>query len=267
MIWRSLLSANTGGWDISTAVFNQEFSITTGPTVSEGIFFKPDGTRMFIADANEVYQYDLGTNWSVSTASSAGTFSLSSQTSDAEALHFSPDGTIMYVAADTEYVYQYSLSTAWDVTSGSFSTSLSIGGNISTGLESCFVRQDGLKLYLVRIEPGEPSVLKQYNLSTAFAVSSATLVNDNTLPIDSNDFGGIFFKPDGKKLFTSKWGSPGAVEEYDIGTAWDTGTITFSQSFSLATEREPEDVFFRQDGKKMYVLGDDENKVTEYDLS
>ena len=39
----------------------------------DGIFFKPDGTRMYVIDTagggNNVWQYDLSTAWDISTAS------------------------------------------------------------------------------------------------------------------------------------------------------------------------------------------------------
>ena len=48
-------------WDISTAVYLQEFSVVAKETVPQGLFFKPDGTKMYTIGSNDdtVDEYDL----------------------------------------------------------------------------------------------------------------------------------------------------------------------------------------------------------------
>lgn len=263
MIWQSLLKAvNAVGWDLFEAVYKQEYSISTGPTTSEGMYIKPDGTKMFITDQRNVYQYDLSTPWSVATASPAGNFSLSSQSTDVEGLHFKPDGTIMYVPADPFYVYQYSLSTAWDVTTATFSTSLNIGGSTSNGVETCFFKPDGTKVYIARVS-GTTSIT-EHNLSTAWDISTATFFQETS---SISLTGGIYIRPNGTELFTSLDGSSATIAKYSLLTPWDISTASLSQNINIASrDNIPEDLFFRRDGKKMYVLGDQNNVVLEYDL-
>jgi hypothetical protein len=58
------------------------------------------------------------------------------------------------------------------------------------------------------------------------------------------------------------------VNEYDLSSAWDISSATFLQSFSVAAqETNPEGVFFKPDGTKMYVVGSTGDDVNEYDLS
>jgi hypothetical protein len=58
------------------------------------------------------------------------------------------------------------------------------------------------------------------------------------------------------------------VNEYDLSTAWDITTASYLQNFSVAAqETNPQDLFFKPDGTKMYVIGSSGDDVNEYDLS
>ncbi len=51
-----------------------------------------------------------------------------------------------------------------------------------------------------------------------------------------------------------------------LGIEGNVSTQIFKQSFTISEDANPGDVFFKQDGKKMYVVGFEFNKVYEYDL-
>ena len=112
-------------WEISTASYDSKSfnvrSYDSGPT---NLFFKPDGTKMYMAGSGNqrVYQYSLPTAWDISTASYGGVnFSVSSQDSSPFGPFFKPDGTKMYVLGrSSQTVYQYSLSTAWEISTASY---------------------------------------------------------------------------------------------------------------------------------------------------
>jgi len=55
------------GWDIDTAVYEKAFDVGSQESAPRGIFFKPDGTKMYIIGTNgdEVNQYALSTAWDV----------------------------------------------------------------------------------------------------------------------------------------------------------------------------------------------------------
>jgi len=58
------------------------------------------------------------------------------------------------------------------------------------------------------------------------------------------------------------------IYEYDLSTAWDVTTASFLQSKLIITQdTSPNGIFFRQDGLKMYMAGDTNNRVYEYDLT
>ena len=50
-------------WDVSTAVYLQNFSIAGQEVTPQGMFFKPDGTKMYVIGqtGDDVNEYDIGT--------------------------------------------------------------------------------------------------------------------------------------------------------------------------------------------------------------
>ena len=51
-------------------------------------------------------------------------------------------------------------------------------------------------------------------------------------------------------------------------SAWDVSTAVYLQEISVGDkDTSPQDVFFKPDGTKMYIVGDTGNAVLEYDLS
>jgi hypothetical protein len=100
------------GFDISTAVYSQRFSVAAQSTGPQGIRFNPDGTKMFIMgrDPDSVQEYALSTGFNVSTASYVQGFSIASQEILPSGLAFNNDGTKMFILGNTgDAVYQYDI--------------------------------------------------------------------------------------------------------------------------------------------------------------
>ena len=100
-------------WDLSTASFDSvTFSVATEDTSPQSLFFKSDGTKMYVTGnvGDAVYQYSLSTAWDLSTASyDSVSFDISSQDALPTAVFFKDDGTKMYIGGDTNNtIYQYS---------------------------------------------------------------------------------------------------------------------------------------------------------------
>lgn len=68
-------------WDITTATFNQFKKVNSQESQPHGLFFKSDGTKMFIIgkSGDDVNEYTLSTAWDISTASYSQVFSVSAQ--------------------------------------------------------------------------------------------------------------------------------------------------------------------------------------------
>ncbi len=286
-------------WDISTASYVQSFSVAAQDTVPTSVFFKPDGTKMYISGDtnNNYYEYSLSTAWDVSTASyvlsrasqnispqglwfradggafydidptsdrvtqfSLGGKDVTPQVTQAYGMFFKPDGTKMYITDDdSNDVNEFSLSTAWDTSTATFVQAKVIG---DTAPRNLFFKPDGTVMLVVGINSDAVYI---YSLSTAWDISTASLTATRSISGQEINASGIFVKPDGTKMYIC--GITGDdVNEYSISPAW-TGTLTFVQS--KAVESEPSGIFFRPDGKRMYIVRyyakDDE--VLEYHLS
>lgn len=138
-------------WDISTASYaSKSFSVSGQETVPSGLFFKSDGTKMYMlgSGTDAIYQYTLSTAWDVSTASyDSVTFSLSAQGTSPTSLYFKSDGTQFYTT-DTNGVFKYNLSTAWDISTASYAETYNTTSESTSPYQSWF-KSDGTKMFVL----------------------------------------------------------------------------------------------------------------------
>ena len=244
-------------WDISTASYSQNFSVSAQEVAPYGVFFRPDGFKMYVSGAAEdnVNEYDLSTAWDISTASFLQSFSVSAQDGSLFGLFFRDDGLKMYVVGSSnDSVYEYDLSTAWDISTASYVHAFDVTGQESAPY-SVFIKPDGLKMYVVGLTTND--AVYEYTLG-GFDVSSY-----------QTDVQGLSFKPDGTKMYIVG-SSNDSVNEFDLSSPWDMSTASFLQQYtSLASSSGSRDLFFREDGLKLYVCGESAGDflVYEYDLS
>ncbi|MEP0114966.1 T9SS type A sorting domain-containing protein [Reichenbachiella sp.] len=96
-------------------ILNQE----TGPAA---IFFKPDGTKLFVlgGGSDAVNQYSLTNPFDITSGVifDGNPYSIVSEESNAQGLAFSKDGRKMHIVGLNDEVYQYSLAFPYDVTAG-----------------------------------------------------------------------------------------------------------------------------------------------------
>lgn len=266
----------TTGWDVSTASYDQAFDISSQEAAVEGLFFKSDGTKMFIigVGSDKIREYALTTAWDISTASYSGdseSFNVKPQDGNSKDVFFKTDGTKMYIVGNTkDALFQYNLSTAWDVSTASFTypspdfydfetpTSLNLSGY------GIHFKPDGTRMYIV---DASFDAIFEYSLSTAWEVNSASYVRNRGVGSEEGFPHSVFFKPDGTKMFVVGPSSD-EVQEYALSTAWDISTETHTRSLDVSSQGTiPRGLFFKSDGTKMYVLDTGDKEVNEYDLS
>ena len=100
-------------WDVTTASYNSKYiSITSQDTGLMGLFFKSDGTKMYIVGAagDKFYQYTLSTAWDVTTAT-YDSVTISTQDTSPQGMFINSDGTKMYeIGISNNRAYEYSIS-------------------------------------------------------------------------------------------------------------------------------------------------------------
>lgn len=151
----------------------------------------------------------------------------------------------------------------WDLSGASYDgVSLDVSSEISASAFGLHVGDGGTKFYVDSV--GDETVF-QYNLSTAWDLSTASF-SGNSFSHTAQTFGGqIALKDDGTKLYV---GDPSSDEifQYSLSTAWDVSTAGYdSKGLVVGTAGdEPRGIYFKDDGSSVFVTGSD---VTEYDLS
>jgi hypothetical protein len=254
-------------WNVSTSTYFQAFSVAAQDTAPSGIFFKPDGTKMYVSGdtGNNVYEYDLSTAWNVSTASYLQSFSVAGQTTNPASPFFKTDGTKMYVlnrTALTDSVLEYALSSAWDISTATYSQAFSVASQETNPL-GLFISDDGLKMYVTG-DVGDD--VNEYTLSVAWDISTATYVRIFSVAAQETGPSGIFFKTDGTEMYIVGRGQD-TVFQYSLSTAWNISTASYSKYFSIGGfEGDVQGLHFKPDGMKMYVVGYANDLVLEFDL-
>ena len=246
----------------TTAVINS-FSVNPQDSLPSGLFFKPDGTKMYMSGdtGNDINEYTLSTAWDISTATFLQLFSVAGQETFPYEVFFSPDGIYMYTCGESsDSVHQYTLSTAWDISSAAFTRSYSVTTR-ETVPQGLHFTDDGLKMYTAGSNGDE---VNQWTLSTAWDISTATWLQLFSVATEETAPTSITFKPDGLAMFVI--GTIGDdVNEYTLSTAWDISTASFTRLFAFGgTEVIPRGMFFKSDGSTIFILGEQNDTVREY---
>jgi len=109
---------------------------------------------------------------------------------------------------------------------------------------------------------GIPNTVAASIPSSSYASVNFSVATQDTSPT------GLTFKSDGSIMYVS--GDTGnVIEEYALSTAWDVSTASHTSSYDVSSQTtDLEDVTFKTDGTKMYVLGGGSNDtVYQYSLS
>ena len=252
------------GWtdpDLGNASYDSvSFSVAGQETTPTGIFLSSDGLKLYAVGftGDSVNEYDLSTAWDISTASYTQNFSVSSQATIPQGVFFKPDGTKMYIVDNGgDDIDEYDLSTAWDISTASYVQSFSVANEEPTPT-GMFFKPDGTKVYI----SASSGNIQEYDLSIAWDISSAS--HNQSFAAVSASVRGVFFSPDGDKFFTCDLDDN--ITEFSMTVSWDISSATSGTSFSIPSNfgSSPQSVFFKVDGSKMYILGYDTDTIYQY---
>lgn len=205
-------------YDIGSASFTTNFSVSSQTTLPSGLAFKNDGTRMYVAgrNSNSLSEYSLSTAFDISTASYVQTFNIAAQDNAPQSIQFNPNGTRLTVlGSQQDVLFYYTLSTAWDISTCSYNNNYYVVGSQATEPLGFVFSSNGNKIFVV--DNGTNSVY-EYNLSVAYDITTASY-NSVSFSVAAEDSvpTGIVFNPSGNKMLVA--GAVGDdVNEYSIGT-------------------------------------------------
>lgn len=279
---RGFLYSDSGlfdGWDINTANYSgspeKKFNVGTQDTEPYSLSIKPDGLIIFVLGFNNrtVFQYELSTAWEINTASFTGSpekkFSVVTQATSPQGIFVKPDGTELYVTdGTTNTIYQYTLSTPWDITSASYSGSpekkFSVSGE-TTNPKELSIRSDGKVLFLA---DAAFSRIHQYTLGTAWEINTASY-DSKFLDVsgEGSSHHGLHTRPNGSNIYVLT-GSNDRISQYQLSTSWTIDTASYtSKNFSVTSQDTlPRGIFIKPDGLSLYLVGDTNNTIYQYDM-
>lgn len=251
-------------WDFTTAALGNTLLISGQETLPTGVFFKPDGTRLYIVGTNSdaVHEYNVGNPWRMdNNVGFVRSFSVAAQETLPQSVFFKSDGTAMYILGDTgNDVNEYSLSTAWNISTASYVRVFSVAGQDATPT-GLYFKPDGTKMYVVG---SSSDSVNEYNLSTAWNISTASYVQNFSVAAQDTVPSGVFFKTDGTKMYISG-DTNNNFYEYSLSTAWDVSTASYVQFISAANTL-PRNLFFRENGSNFYNIDAQGDRVYQYSL-
>jgi hypothetical protein len=176
---------------------------------------------------------------------------------------FSDDGRKMFIVGWDDDVNEYTLAGPYCLGTASFVDSFSVASQEDQPTGIAF-SNDGRKMFIVGSDGEE---VNEYTLSENFDVSTASFVDAFSVASQDEQPSGVAFSNDGLKMFIV--GNAGNdINEYTLSEHFDVSTASFVDAFSVASqETTPRGIAFSNDGLKMFIVGNGNDKVYEYTLS
>jgi hypothetical protein len=153
-------------------------------------------------------------------------------------------------------INEYALSTAWDITTATYTDLFSCNAQ-DTAISDMQFNADGT-LLIVLGDAGND--VNEYDLATAYDVSTATFVDAFSIGAQETSPAGLFFNVNGTRMYVA--GTDGDdVIQYPLVTGFDVSTIqaltheVILTGAPSAPTMNPRGLTFNADGTKLYVLG------------
>ena len=191
-------------YDITSASYaTKSFSTAAEGDIKEDFWISSDGTRLFQTgrSLDSVRSYTMSTAWDISTASyDSKSLDVSAKETAPRALTISSDGSELYVSGTTsDDIHQYTMSTPFDLSTASFTGTKDTSGESVGSVYSMEINGDGTQIF---IWDGSGSNLQEYNLSTAYDITSASA--GTSMVRDYNGtWDGMHILPDGSNVYVA----------------------------------------------------------------
>lgn len=260
-----IVLAGFDAYDITKTTFTEAKDVSSEDSDPTGVTWNDDGTKMYVVGDNTftVYEYTVSEAYDVGTASFSQNKDVSSEQTAVTGISWNDDGTKMYLAGvDTNDINEYNVSTAYDISTASFSQSKDISNEDTTALGVSW-NNDGTKMYVVG---GANDDILEYNVSTAYDVTTASFSQSKDIASEDAEALGMSWNDDGTKMYMIGAENDN-VYEYNLSTAFDISTASFSQVKDVAGEDTlPRGMAWNDNGAKMYVAGSDTARIIEYGI-
>lgn len=263
----------------------------TGNQSNKSIYISPDGLNLYAGYYQYMYQYSMSTAWDLSTLSYVRSSSQESYTFGG--IFFKNDGSKYFTIdnASPRLLRGYDLSTNWDISTASsdgtlnwgdsnFSPSFT-GGMQGISVQGLYISPSGKEVYTVN-SSGSTGYNKAYQitLSTPWDVTTGTFTAAKSTTNHSQR--GIWFNPNGERMWVGMRANYSSVVQYTLTTPWDLTTASFDRQLPSIEINQGVDPaqntlvskgsgpVFKFDGSKMYLLMGGESgyddKIFQFDI-
>lgn len=234
----------------------------------EDLYFKPDGTKLFVVSGGAVRQRNLDTTWNVdSFTGSSKSFDPSSNggPSDLRSFHAKPDGTQFFIASNDKII-KAGFGGSWDVSNAVVgSESIDLSSDIAGGIENHFFREDGKKLYV-----SSDRRVFQYGLSTAWDVTTASI--EGQIELSGTDHRDFEITSSGKKMYVIRQFRE-KITEYELKINWDVSTAEVdSEHFFNSDEstidngnNDPVGIALQKGGDRIFITEDINDRIYTFE--
>ncbi len=259
---------------ISRFGYDGVFNALASSGVEEGFDVSRDGRYVYVAvrgtrTTATIFQYECSVPWNLSTITySSKSLVIGDWEINCNGIAISDDGERLYFAGyNGDTIWSCTLSTPFDLATAKVDVRKVYVGTQDATANTPVFGDSGTKMYVMGATNDR---VYQYDLTTAWDVSTATYSNKSFLITQDATPQGIFFKNDGLTFYVVGQ-TTDTVYQYDINpaTPWDISTASYAnKSKAIGTEEtNPRALFFKPDGLKMYVIGTTGDDVNEYDLN
>ncbi len=157
-------------------------------------------------------------------------------------------------------------STPWSIAGAAESSTfdVSLNGNVFYGMT---FSTDGTKMY---ISDGGNSAVWQYNLSTAWEISTASYSTfSKSIAAQNLTPGEIAFSSDGSKMYVLGVSSPITLFQYTLSTPWKVDTANYDGTGTdyVPTTGSARGFTMSDDGTKLYIIDPGDDTITRYSLT
>jgi hypothetical protein len=223
-----------------------------------------------LADTVDVL-LDIPTDaWDITTSALNGSYSPSGEGSAAVGLVFSAARDFSYVLyGSNDTIHQYDIGTKDDISTMSLVSPAQNFVTPNADPEDIHLGDGDTKLYILdRLA----TTVYQHSLSVAGDISTASVAADKSFNFGAVQINlrGMWFKPDGTKIYLSGGSASVRIWEWTLSTPWDISTMSSPQSKTTgANILAPYSVYVRPDGKRLYLGNEAGNvgHVYRFDLS
>ena len=264
---------------IAEPTFVQSKSIETADNYY-GLTFNNDGTKMYTLKSHgttdAVIEHILTTAYDISTATVNNTkvvhLSGGNLSHVPTQVVFNNDGTKMFIVnhAGRKTVDYWSLTTAFDVSTATFDGAYSLTGKEQRANSIAF-NNDGTRMFIAGIGNLSQVRIHEISLDTAFDLSSGTtLLNSEDMNSFQSHIDGVTFNYDGTKMYTITrvTDAQDLMSQFKLTTPYDVSTLSLEGTYTVnSVSVGSTEVVFSNDGSKMFIIDDSNEKVHEFNLS